>query len=291
MLLVVCFAAVAASEIVALPLVHYTQVELTVAPMPVGGTLAELLAIGNAQRPPEDAVWSSVGLPDLKPRSTVDIPAHNALSQMRWYRLRYERPGAAPDAASPLLGLYIPRAVTGPLSILLREGAQWRVLYQSNERWREEWNRPVLVALPPEAGPQIEIVVGASSVVERGLHVLSSMWIGPFDAVRWRADWRSLLQLQAPMATSLAILIVGLFALGVWWRRRHKQAYLYFALAAAWSPSRTTWARCWPPCATAWAGAWKPLACGWIGRWTIYRACPGFHRPMLCRCCACCKKC
>ena len=234
--LVLSVAALAAAEAPPLPLVHYTQVELTAVPVPMGRTLAELLAIGNAQRPPDDAVWTPVDLPDLKARSTVNVPTRDALSQMRWYRLRYERPGefpnGRPSAASPLLGLYIPRAVTGPLSILLREGTQWRVLYQSNERWREEWNRPVLVALPPEAGPQIEVVVGASGVVERGLHVLSTMWLGPFDEVRWRADWRGLLQQQAPMATSLAILIVGLFALGVWWRRRHEQAYLYFALAA-----------------------------------------------------------
>jgi signal transduction histidine kinase len=223
-----------------LPLVHYTQAELAVAPLPEGDTLAELLAMTNTQRPPADAAWTTVKLPDLKARQAIATLPADANGKMRWYRLRYLRPGPAPDESSPPLGLYIPRVVSGPLSVLLRMGPadkpQWRVLYQSNERWREEWNRPVLVELPPEAGPDVEVVVGCSGIVERSLHVLSTMWMGPLDTLLWRANWRRLLQLQAPMATSVAILIVGLFALGVWWRRRHERAYLYFALAAGvWS--------------------------------------------------------
>ena len=215
---------------------HYTQAELAETPIPIGKTLPELLRLGNMQRPAPDAVWVPVQLPDLQARKASDTSEDaRTQSRMRWYRLHYDRPGASTDANDPRLGLYIPRVVSGPLSILMRDGVQWRVVYQSNERWREEWNRPVLVELPHDAAQHIEIVIGCSGVVERGLHMISTVWIGPLDALRWRADWRSLLQLQAPMATSLAILIVGLFALGVWWRRRrrhHDQAYLYFAVAA-----------------------------------------------------------
>jgi signal transduction histidine kinase len=220
----------------ALPVVHYTQVEVTQVDMPVSRSMAELVAKGNAQRPPPEGAapaWRSISLPELSPRNAAVGDVKPAVSAMRWYRLRYSRPGPPPDGSSTALGLYIPRMVTGPLSILMREGSGWRVLYQSNERWREEWNRPVLTELPPEAGPEIELMVGCSGVVERGLHVASTMWVGPIGELRWRANWRQLLQLQAPLVTSLVIAFVGVFALAVWWRRRHEQAYLFFGLAAA----------------------------------------------------------
>jgi signal transduction histidine kinase len=216
-----------------LPVRHYESAELSISGLRQGTTLEETLTLSNVARPAEDAAWAPVALPDLKARSARLAAANEAEGQMRWYRLRYERPGPAPGAGSPPLALYVPRVVSGPVSVLLRVGTDWRVLYQSNERWLEEWNRPLVVELPPEAGPQVELVVGCSGLAGRGLHVLSTLWIGPLDAVRGRAYWRSLLQQQAPMATSVAILIVGLFALGVWWQRRQEMGYLYFALAAA----------------------------------------------------------
>jgi signal transduction histidine kinase len=85
-------------------------------------------------------------------------------------------------------------------------------------------------------GEPLEIVLGFSVGTWRVQHTLSSLWVGPLEQLRRRATWRSLLQQQVPMVTSGAILIVGLFAAGVWWRRRHEKAYLFFALAAAvWS--------------------------------------------------------
>jgi hypothetical protein len=145
------------------PLVLYTQAELAETPSPVGKTLPELLRLGNMQRPAPDAVWRPVQLPDLRARKTGDTSEDaRTQSRMRWYRLQYDRPGASTDANDPPLGLYIPLVVSGPLSILMRDGGQWWVVYQSNERWREEWNRPVLVELPHDAGQHVEIVIGCS---------------------------------------------------------------------------------------------------------------------------------
>jgi signal transduction histidine kinase len=214
------------------PLTHYTQAELAVAPMPDPATLPELLAVTARQRPPDDATWLPVTLPDTLARPTVSTEGSAPRTTMRWYRLRYAGGG---DAQAPL-ALYIPRVVSGPSVLLLRQGAGWRLLFKSDESVQEAWNRPLLLPLPETGGAAIELVFGSSVGTARTHHALSTMWIGPIDSVRRRADWRSLLQLQAPMATSTAILIVGLFAAGVWWRRRHEQAYLYFALAAlVWS--------------------------------------------------------
>jgi signal transduction histidine kinase len=228
-------------------LVHFTVADVHVAHMPRLGSEAAGLAAGNALRPAQDAQWQAVPLPDRIPR--VAMPRVSAVDDvvMRWYRLRYTVPTAGSPAGSPAgpppLALYVPRMITGALSVLARRApeasqvdAPWQVLHQSNERWRVEWNRPFLLPLPlplaMQAGAQIEVMVGCMVVQERGLHVASTMWIGPIDDLRWRAEWRQLLQLQAPLATSLVIALVGLFALGVWWRRRHERAYLYLALAA-----------------------------------------------------------
>jgi signal transduction histidine kinase len=234
-------------------LVHFTVADVQVARTPRSGTEAQGLAVGNALRPANGAPWQRVPLPDLIPR-VADLRA-SALddSAIRWYRLRYtvpaagehrdDRTGAFTAARSdpPPLGVYIPRMITGALSVLVRNVPKpgqadppWQVLHQSNERWRVEWNRPLLWPLPSgfAAGTDIEVVVGCMVVQERGLHVASTMWVGPVDELSWRVAWRQLLQLQAPMATSLLIAFVGLFAAGVWWRRRHERAYLYLALAA-----------------------------------------------------------
>jgi signal transduction histidine kinase len=232
----------AASDAEPAPLAHFTRVEVHQASLPVQPTEAAWLAAGNALRPDEGAVWQAVALPELIPR-VADLRS-SALDQsaMRWYRLRYKVPAGAPS-----LAVYVPRMITGALSVLMRPTPQtgqavapWQVLHQSNLHWREEWNRPLLLPLPaglPDitgvtGGGDIEVVVGCMVFQERGLHVASTMWIGPIDTLRWRADWRQLLQGQAPLATSMVIAFVGLFASGVWWRRRHERAYLYLALAA-----------------------------------------------------------
>jgi signal transduction histidine kinase len=224
--------AAAAASVDEAPTVHYTEVEGLVAPMGESETLADLLRQVGLQRPPEAAAWTPVSLPELVPRAAVTVASQWPDSTMRWYRVRH--PGGG-SAAAPL-GLYLPRVVSGPMVVLWRQGEGWRVLSKSDQGLREEWNRPFLLSLPETGGAPFEIALGISVGSYRIQHTVSTIWIGPLDEVRRRAEWRVLAQLQAPMATSTAILIVGLFAAGVWWRRRHERAYLYFALAAmVWS--------------------------------------------------------
>ena len=214
--------------------VHFTAVPMAQVALPDPSTAAGVEAM---HQPPLNPVWQTVDLPDATAREAVSTDTEPAANVMRWYRLLRPHPTAA-DPAGPALGLYIARASGGPVQVLLRQrDGAWLAVFRGDDQRFEQWNRPLLVPLPPEAlatlapGQPLELLVGSSSN-GRGSYAMSTLWVGPLEALRWRYDWRSLVQLQAPMATSTAILIVGLFALGVWWGRRHEQAYLLFALAA-----------------------------------------------------------
>jgi signal transduction histidine kinase len=57
---------------------------------------------------------------------------------------------------------------------------------------------------------------------------LSSLWLGPVDALHAGYQVRQWLQQELPALLGAAFLAVGLFALCVWFRRPHEMAYLLF---------------------------------------------------------------
>jgi len=62
---------------------------------------------------------------------------------------------------------------------------------------------------------------------------LSSLWLGPVEALRGRYQVRQWLQQELPEMLSAAFLAVGFFALFVWIKRRHETDYLLFFNLAA----------------------------------------------------------
>jgi signal transduction histidine kinase len=62
---------------------------------------------------------------------------------------------------------------------------------------------------------------------------VSSLWLGPPEALHARYHLRQWLQQELPAMLSSAFMAVGLFALFVWWRRPHEIAYLLFFNLAA----------------------------------------------------------
>lgn len=62
---------------------------------------------------------------------------------------------------------------------------------------------------------------------------LSSLWLGPPEALRGRYYLRQWLQRELPATLSAAFLVVGVFALFVWIRRRQETDYLLFFNLAA----------------------------------------------------------
>lgn len=212
--------------------VHHTQAERLIVPFADPPSVAALFEQTLAMRPPADATWQTVPLPDLQARAAVVTADSPLVVNFRWFRLRQP---AAPPGAGPQ-AIYIPRIASGPLLVLLRDAQSpggWRVLAEPDRRWQTTFNRPLLVPLPAVAGPEVEVVLGTSVATLRAQHGLSSVWIGPLAELRPRADARAWLQLDAPVVTTVGILIVGVFAFGVWLRWPRERAYLYFALSAA----------------------------------------------------------
>lgn len=173
--------------------------------------------------------WQQVTLPYSVPRVVVpDQRSDNESvekmdSVTTWYRLQ------VPDAqVSDELGeLYLPRWHTyGSLAIY----ANGELIYSSIQEGNfASFNDPLLVRIPEEllAKHKLEIVVRMDSVRAIG-GALSSLWVGPIATVKPMFDWRRTLQNRIPQITSSIFLVLGLFALVFWLRRRHESTQLLF---------------------------------------------------------------
>ncbi|MDY0743080.1 sensor histidine kinase [Paucibacter sp. R3-3] len=192
------------------------------------------------QPPSDEADWQSVRLPDVQPRSAAGGQPDDEHLQMRWYRLRYAPPeGRWPDSVA----LYMPRMVTTAAAVLIRTEQGWRPAFDNQAEDRDQWTRPLWVVLPAaltarqpaQPSGAIEIVI-AAPVLADGFHAVSSAWIGAREDLEPRYRQRWALQEGAPLATSLALAVLGLFAFWLWLRRRGDTPFLIFSLlAAAWA--------------------------------------------------------
>lgn len=94
------------------------------------------------------------------------------------------------------------------------------------------WNStrtPLWVVLERHAddAPVREILIRLEHT-ERTQVALSSLWLGPVETLRVRYHVRQWLQQELPRMLSAAFLAVGIFALFVWFKRRHETGYLLF---------------------------------------------------------------
>jgi hypothetical protein len=87
----------------------------------------------------------------------------------------------------------------------------------------------LLVQIPDELLQRdtLDVLVRMDSVRAAG-GALSSLWLGPITELRPRFDTRRLLQNLVPQITSSIFLVLGVFALGFWMRRRHETSQLLF---------------------------------------------------------------
>lgn len=173
--------------------------------------------------PPEEG-WQPVALPLRWP---VRPEADENTKGLWWYRLHLP-PTGEPQA------LYVPRITGSAVRVLARApGQSWRLLWDGEDQWAEQWNRPVWVPLGPL--PQgLELALGLKHELSSG-HRLTNPRTGPVAPLHLRLELRRLLQLAVPQAGSLAFVMLGLMALLHWVRRPSERAYLLFALTAvAW---------------------------------------------------------
>lgn len=170
--------------------------------------------------------WTPVTLPHALPRAVVSggTDPFKMESMTVWYRM--EVPSA--QVTTQLTDLYLPRWHTwGHLRIY----ANRQLIYSSMEEGIfAAFNDPLQARLPADiatAHRPLELLVRFDCVRATG-GALSTVWVGPGTAMRSMFDKRRLLQNLVPQITSSVFLVLGLFALGLWARRRRETIQLLF---------------------------------------------------------------
>lgn len=180
--------------------------------------------------PPSDpAAWRPMNMPDVQTRPGAAMVSDSRGYEMRWYRLR-----VPPGSDDEPMALYLPRLVTLSAAVLVRHDQGWQQLLDNQHAEREQWIQPLWLPLPGAGERGLELVV-ALPVPAGSYHVVSSIWVGPRDALERRWQWRVRVQSGLPQAVSLTLAVLGLFALTLWLRRPGEAIYgLFAASAAAW---------------------------------------------------------
>ena len=125
-----------------------------------------------------------------------------------------------------LNAMYLPRwHAWGNLAVY----ANGALVYNSEEDGSHAtFNDPLLARLPARPdGSSLEIVVRMDSAKAIG-GAISSIWLGSITQLRPMFETRRLWQNRMPQITSSIFLVLGVFALAFWLRRRQATAQLFF---------------------------------------------------------------
>jgi signal transduction histidine kinase len=179
--------------------------------------------------------WRHIVLPRLLPivaaPQSAANPSADAATKFRTAWIRLATDGAALPAES--LVLYGVRIKTEGTVAVYANGRLVHRAQQQGPLWNSLFT-PLWIALDktPDGGPLREILIRVEYPTNTQI-ALSSLWLGPPEALRGRYYLRQWLQRELPATLSAAFLAVGIFALFVWFKRRHDTAYLLFFNLAA----------------------------------------------------------
>ena len=170
--------------------------------------------------------WHATALPlAMHPPATAPADSRKAnTDRITWIRLSVD----APQPAAESWALYGVRLKTdGPIAIYVNG----KLTYRAQQRG-QQWNSlfaPLWMPLQPgfNGEPVREILLRLEHTPSYAVAV-SSLWLGPADALRGRYQTRQWLQQGLPAMLNAAFLAVGIFALFVWFKRRHESSYLLF---------------------------------------------------------------
>jgi signal transduction histidine kinase len=203
-------------------LIHITRADVAkVTPGELTGMPTQVLG------PLPPMPWTSMALPYAPPRTIAPNPAGTDAARMAstttWFRIKLP-----PEAFTETLNaLYVPRWHTwGNLAIY----ANGELVYKSQEDSSSAtFNVPLLVKLPSGLTRSIglEIVMRMDSVSVVG-GAISSVWLGSTTQLHAMFETRRLWQNRMPQITSSIFLVLGIFALAFWLRRRQATAQLFF---------------------------------------------------------------
>ncbi|OWQ93176.1 histidine kinase [Roseateles aquatilis] len=214
---------------------HLVQAEWQEAPAPA--FTAPAPAIDSRALP---ATWQPVSLPLALPAALLQQAraAETAPPQptvlVTW--LRVAVPPGAP--ASGPLALYGARVKTDGTVAVYIDGRLVHRAQQDGPLWNST-RTPLWVELGPAQGrpPAREILLRLEHSSKSRV-ALSSLWLGDAGLLQGRRQVRQWLQQSLPAALGAAFMVIGVFSLFVWLRRRHEIGYLLFFNLAA-----TSWLR------------------------------------------------
>ena len=171
--------------------------------------------------------WQPVELPLALPIALLrQADGRESISATRTTWLRVSVRGL-PVTAGPL-ALYGVRIKTDGTIAVYADG---RLVHRAQEHG-PLWNStrtPLWVVLEktPDAAPLNEILIRLEHTKNAQV-AISSLWLGPVEALKDRYGTREWLQQDLPAMLSAAFMAVGVFALFVWFKRRHETGYLLF---------------------------------------------------------------
>ncbi|MES2129690.1 MAG: ATP-binding protein [Pseudomonadota bacterium] len=203
---------------------HATEADLLELPCEQPGKLPEHVDSRQWTRP-----WTRITLPHA-----LVQPAAPAC-RVRWLRLHLD----AMQPGTGALTLYMARLKVDGLIAVYGDG---RLLHQARTQG-PVWNAnrtPLWVHLGEAGSGQAlprEILLRIESMAQR-FEALSTVWVGPEDALRWRFQLRTLLQTELPALCGVTMPVVGLFSLFIWFKRRREWRYLIYAFIAILSSVR-----------------------------------------------------
>jgi signal transduction histidine kinase len=180
---------------------------------------AEFAVSPEAEAPPREAPWRHVILPN---QWKADRPGE---SSPGWYRVTFHvaQPGHEPWM------VYLPRLREG--GVLYINGRLLARVPEPDAKTWVRWMRPHAFPIPPdELRPGENILHVRINPANRD-RIISSIHIGPDEAVRPLYETRFFLTYTLAQVISAVTIAVALFVIAVWLRRRMELDYGLFGLA------------------------------------------------------------
>lgn len=182
---------------------------------------------------PDDLVWRAIELPYVGERNRGFDATGRLASARVWLRIVDAPRGNTPGPRALAYGAYLP---TGSAAVLYVDG---RRVMATDPTLSNAWQRPVLFTLPYGAdGGRGEHTLALSFDCKVGFMGcgVPSLRVGALGPVTDYFEQQNFLRIDAPRVGSVAILLVGAFALLFWIRRRHEVVYaLFFCASLLWT--------------------------------------------------------
>ena len=210
--------------------VRIQKAEMWLEPLPASATFSQayFAKLGKQLSNFEQADWKVVSFPSVAELGTSEVLGENPSMARAWFKFSVPAPQGA-DPSNPWM-LYGTRAMGGPYSVWVNG----QLVFANLDNWRMLWNKPIFIVVPEGArnsDKPVEILFALPHRVNLG-YALGSLYVGNQSDLNSSNAVRSLLQVWLPLVSMLMIGVTGLFALGLWARRRQDSANLWLFLMA-----------------------------------------------------------